>query len=338
MKKIPCLFFCTLFMCTFLSVQSQSNYRIVNTIPLPGDEKWDYLFSDDQAGRLYVSHGSMVQIIDEKKATVIGTITGINGAHGIAVAPSLNKGYITSGKDSSVIVFSTLTFKVISRITVTGKGPDGILYDPFSKMVLANNGKTNNISVINPATDKIEHTIQLPGKPEFSVSDGKGLVFVNLEDVSKMAMINTRNFTVEKIWPVSPGEEPSGLALDNDTHRLFSVCANKLMVIVDATSGKVIGTQPIGLKPDAAAFDPQLKRVYSSNGDGTLTIVQQNTDGTFKLLENFPTRSGCKTMTINKLTHHAYLSAADFDSPSNGEKPKVIPGTFVVLDIATNTK
>ena len=245
----------------------------------------------------------------------------------------MNKGFISSGKDSSVVVFDTRTIKVITKITVTGKGPDAIMFDPFSKKVFVFNGKTNNATVIDAATDKIRATIPLDGKPEFSVSDGKGKVYVNLEDKSSIAVIDPTTCKVEHVWSIAPGEEPTGLALNNVTHRLFSVCANKLMVITDAESGNVITTLPIGIKADGTAFDPGLKCAYSSNGDKTMTVVKEGNDDKFSIIGNVPTQEGARTITVNKMTHHIYLSAADFEPATDGQKPKIKPGTFLILDI-----
>jgi YVTN family beta-propeller protein len=317
----------------FLNAQTVSDFKIVNKIHLEGDEKWDYLFSDDLNSRLYVSHGSMVQVVDESKGTLVGKISGMNGVHGIAIAPELSKGFISSGKDSSVVVFDTRTLQVITKITVTGKGPDAIMFDSFSKKVFVFNGKSNNATVIDAATNKIVATIPLDGKPEFSVSDGRGKVYVNLEDKSSIAVINPTTCKVEHVWPIAPGEEPTGLALDNATHRLFSVCGNKLMVITDARSGKVISTLPIGEKCDGTAFDPGLKRAYCSNGDKTMTVVKEGSDGNYSVSENVPTQEGARTITVNKMTHHVYLSAADFEQAQDGAKPKIKPGTFVILDL-----
>jgi YVTN family beta-propeller protein len=317
----------------FLNAQTALYFKIVNKIHLDGDEKWDYLYSDDLNSRLYVSHGSMVQVVDESKGILAGKISGMNGVHGIAIAPEINKGFISSGKDSSVVVFDTKTLQVITKITVTGKGPDAILFDSFSKKVFVFNGKTNNATVIDAETNKILTTIPLEGKPEFSVSDGKGKVYVNLEDKNSIAVINSKTCTVEHTWPLAPGEEPTGLALDNITHRLFSVCSNKLMVITDASSGKIISTLPIGEKSDGTAFDQGLKYVYSSNGDKTMTVVKEGTDGKFSVLENVPTQEGARTIAVNKLTHHIYVSAGDFEPATDGQKPKIKPDTFVILDI-----
>ena len=334
MKKIT-LFLFALLSAVFVNSQNPKtdSYKIVTKIHLDGDERWDYLFSDDQAARLYVSHGGIVQVVDENKDEVIGKISGMNGVHGIAIATALNKGFISSGRDSSVTIFDTKTFQVITRITVTGKNPDAILFDPFSKKVFVYNGKTNNATVINAENNQIVATIPLDGKPEFSVSDGKGKVFVNIEDKSKIAVINSLTNKVENVWSVSPGEEPSGLAIDNETHRLFSVCNNKLMVVVDAENGKVITTLTIGEKTDGAAFDPELKCAYSSNGDATLTVVKEENKDKFNVLANVSTQKGARTIAVNKLTHHIYLPSANFETQKEGERPKMVPGTFVVLDV-----
>jgi len=314
-------------------VSPGKGYKIVNKFHLDGDEKWDYLYSDDLTGHLFISHGSMVQVMDEAKGNVIGTISGLKGVHGIAIAPSFNKGFISSGKDSSVTIFDTKTFQVIKKVLVTGAGPDAILFDPFSKKVFVYNGKSNNATVINAENNEILATIPLEGKPEFSVSDGKGKIYVNLEDKSIIAVINASTYKVENVWSVAPGEEPTGLALDNETHRLFSVCGNKLMIIIDAESGKVITNLPIGEKCDGVAFDPGGKFAYSSNGEGTLTIVKEGEKDSFKIIDNFKTQKGAKTITVNKKTHHVYLPVCNFEAQKGEEKPKIVPGTFVVLDI-----
>jgi DNA-binding beta-propeller fold protein YncE len=318
-----------------LHAQTVPNLKIVNRIHIEGDEKWDYLSSDDVASCLYVSHGNMVQVVDETSGKAIGKITGLNGVHGIAIASALNKGFISSGKDSSVVIFDLKTLNVISRITVTGRGPDAIMFDPYSNKVFVFNGKTNNATVISAETNKILATISLEGKPESSVSDCKGNVFVNLEDKSSIAVINTQSYKVDHVWPIAPGEEPTGLAIDVVNHLLFSVCGNKIMVIADSETGKVVTTLPIGERCDGVAIDPEMKRIYISNGDKTMSVVKEEKDGKFSVMENFPTQEGARTITVNRLTHHIYLSAADFEPPKDGQKAKILPGTFVVLDIET---
>jgi YVTN family beta-propeller protein len=315
-------------------MNTKSNYKIVNKISLEGDEKWDYLFSDDASSRLYVSHGSQVQVIDEVTRKQIGKITDLQGVHGIAIDPELNEGFISTKTDNSVTVFDTQTFNVIKKIAVNGKSPDAILYDSFSKKVFVGNGHSNNVSVIDPVSNKEIATIELTGNPEFIVSNCKGLIYLNLESASSIAAINATTYKVENVWSLTPGTEPTGLALDNDNHRLFSACANKMMMVVDALSGKVLSNLPIGEKVDGAAFDPALKCAYSSNGDETMTVIKEVAKNSFSVFENVKTGKGSRTIAVNKLTHHIYLPAAEFDAPAAGQKSgKLISGSFVILDI-----
>lgn len=338
MKPILLIFFLVFGSFFILGLsQSVSKFKIVNKIHLEGDAGWDYMYSDDNASRLYVSHGTMVQVVDETNGQLLGAVSGMKGVHGIAIVPNSGKGYISSGKDTTVTVFDLKTFTVIAKITTTGLNPDAILFDPYSNKIFTFNGKSNNSTVIDPATDKIITTISLEGKPEFSVSDGNGNIYVNFEKESEICRINASTLKAENVWSLSPGEEPTGLALDNETHRLFSACDNKMMVIMDAISGIVITTVPIGEKVDGAAFDPELKCVYSSNGEGTLTVVKEVDKNTFSVEENVLTQKGAKTIAVNRKTHHIYLSTADFEPKKEDDdpkaKPKIVPDTFVVLDI-----
>ena len=331
---IVLLIICASSLLTVYAQGTSSGYKVVKKIHLDGDGKWDYLFSDDASGRLYVSHGDRIHIIDESKGTELGAITGLEGVHGIAIAPDFAKGFISTKNDNMVIIFDTKSFKVIEKVNAEGKSPDAILFDPYSKKVFVCNGHSNNATVIDPATDKIVATIAFSGNPEFSATDGKGKIYINLEDAGKIVVVNAVTYKVENEWSLAPGKEPTGLALDNENHLLFSVCANNLMVVMNAESGKVVTTLPIGNKPDGCGFDPGLKRAFSSNGEGTMTIVQESAGGKFTVLENFPTQKGAKTMTVNKLTHHVYTTSADFQTPKEGGKPSPVPGSFTVLDIA----
>lgn len=326
----------------FLSIfglygQNASNgYKIVQKISLQGDGFWDYLTADDATGMLYVSHGKMVNVVDMKTGKEVATITDVNGVHGIAIALEFNKGFISNGADSSVTVFNTKDFKVIEKVHVTGKNPDAIIYEPFSKTIITWNGRTSNATVIDAKTDKVIQTIPLAGKPEAAVSDGKGKVFVNIEDKSEVSMINVKTWKVEQTWSISPGEEPSGLAFDNVNHRLFSA-TDKLMVILDSETGKVITTVPTGGRVDGAGFDPDLKRAYSSCGEGVLTVVQEENPNSFKVLANVPTQPGARTISVSAATHRIYLPTAEFgptpektaDNPR--PRPSVKPGSFTVL-------
>ena len=334
MKKAFLFFGCMILMSCFslLNAQAQkSEYKLSKTIQLTNDGGWDYLSVDEVNQKLFVSHSSQVNVVDLKTGEQIAVIPETYGVHGIAIANDLNKAFISCGKDSSVSVVDLNTFKLLAKITSTGKNPDAILYDQFSKKVFTFNGRSSNSTVIDAVTLKIIATIPLSGKPEFSQTDGKGKVYVNIEDKSTIAIINSVTLKVEKEWSIAPGEEPSGLALDNVNHRLFSVCGNKMMIISDAIASKVIANVPIGDGCDGVAFDPATKRIFASNGEGKMTVVQQESADQYKVVENFPTLQGARTITINKTTHHIYLPTAEL-LPGEGRRQSK-PNTFKVLDI-----
>ena len=338
MKKISIVILAI--MCVTFSLSAQSSgYRIANKFHIDGDDGWDALSADDATGRLYISHGTIVQVVDESNGTVLATITGLNGVHGIALATDLNKGFISSGRDSSVTVFDLKSFATTNKINVTGRNPDAILYDPYTHRVFTFNGGSSNATVIDATNDAVIGTIALDGKPEFPAADGKGKVYINIEDKSELSVINASSMTVESTWPLSPGEEPSGLALDAENHILFSACNNKTMVIINADNGKIITTLPIGERVDGADFDPATKRAFSSNGDGTLTVIQEESKDKFSVVENVETQKGARTIAIDKKTHHIFMPKADFDPPpppttdNPHPRPKLKPGTFIILDV-----
>lgn len=315
-------------------------YKIIKKIKLSGDEGWDYLTIDSKSKRLYVSHGSQVQIADAVTGKEIGTIPAI-GAHGIAIATELNKGFITNGKDSSVTIFDLNTMKVIEKVSVTGKNPDAILYDKFTQRIFSFNGRGKNATVINAITNKVEGTIALDGKPEFAATDNKGNIYVNIEDKSEVVKIDAKAMTVSAHWSIAPGQEPSGLAFDVENKRLFIGCDNNMMVIMDAENGKVVTNVPIGEGVDANAYDANTKLAFSSNGDGTLTVVHEDSPNKFSVLANVKTTKGARTMALDEQTHTIYLSSGDFEAeaPStNGKKhkPKVKTGSFTILVLGKN--
>ena len=338
MKKTFLLVYCALLFSN-CNAQKKSEYKIANTFHVEGDGSWDYLISDDETNRLFISHSTVVQVLDEQSGKLLGTIPDTKGVHGIALANDLNKGFISNGKDSSVTIFDLKTLATITKINVTGKNPDAILYDEFTHRVFTFNGRTSNATVIDAKENKVIATIALDGKPEFSVTDSKGKVYVNIEDKSELSVIDAVNLKVLNTWSVAPGQEPSGLALDNETHRLFSVCDNKLMIVLDAENGKIISKLPIGERVDGAAFDPKTKRAFSSNGDATLTVVNEMSSNKFKVLENFTTQKGARTMALNYKTHHLFLPSAEYgEAPAaTNENPKprptIKPNTFVILEV-----
>ncbi len=341
MKKFILLSFAMLFFLAgkVFSQAENTQYKIAQKFHLKDDGFWDYCNVDDATGLLYVSHNKEVQVVNVKNGETVATITGVDGVHGIALAPELNKGFISSGRDAKVLVFDLKTNATIGTVKTTGDNPDCILYDPFTKRVFTFNGRSSNSTVIDAKTLKVLGTIPLGGDPEFAQSDYKGKIYDNLENKSEIIEINAATMKVEHTWSIAPGEEPSGLSIDRETHRLFSVCRNKMMVVVNAETGKVITTLPTGGHTDGCAFDPGTKRAFSSNGEGTLTVVQEVDANTFKVLENVKTQVGARTITLDSKTHHIYLPTAEFgpapaataDNPR--PRPSLVPGSFTVLDI-----
>ncbi|MEO5584462.1 MAG: hypothetical protein ABIQ75_03320 [Flavobacteriales bacterium] len=319
---------------------AQDGYRIVNKFPVPGDGHWDLLAVDDATGRVFLSHGMETNVVDAKTGKLLATIPDTKGVHGIAIAPEEKKGFISCKDDSSVIIFDLESYRVLAHVKVNGSSPDAIIYDPFSHAVVDFNGHSANATVIDAKTNTVITDIALPGDPELAVSDGDGHVYVNLEDESMVCSIDARSWKVEHTWPLAPGKGPSGLAIDVRTHRLFSNCDNKMMVVMDAQSGKVITTLPIGEGVDGAACDPVTKRAFAPNGEGTLTIVQEDGADQYHVLATVPTQKGARTIAIDTRTHHVFLPTAEYGPAPEPTKeqprprPGVVPGTFVLLDIA----
>jgi YVTN family beta-propeller protein len=311
-------------------------YKISTRIPFPGEGGWDYLLAESSNRQLYVSHGTQVEVVDLDSEKPVAKITGMKRIHGIAIANEFNRGYISDGGDDVVVVFDLKSNAVLQKVAA-GKNPDGILYDPYSKRVFAFNGRSNDVTAIDAASGKVAGTVALDGKPEFPVSDGKGNVYVNIEDKSEIAQLDPQTLKVRKTWSISPCEEPSGLAIDLKARRLFSVCSNNKMAVVDADSGQVVATVAIGNGPDAAAYDAASKLVFSSNGEGTLTVVRQDSPDKYTVLKNAPTERSARTMTLDQKTHKIYLSAAQLgaapeptaDNPH--PRPKIVPDSFHVL-------
>jgi YVTN family beta-propeller protein len=321
------------------SLVAATSYKVVKSIPLGGSGGWDYLTADSQNRRLYVSHGTEVDVLNLNTGAVVGKIPNTNGVHGIAIADDLHRGFISDGRDNQVTIFNLKTLAVISTVKA-GTNPDGILYDPFSNRVFAFNGRSNDMTVIDAKTGKIAGTVPLGGKPEFPVTDAQGNIYVNIEDKSEIVHLDPNTLTIKNRWPVAPCESPSGLAIDAKYQRLFPVCDNKMMAVIDAGTGKVVTTVPIGEGPDAAGFDPDKKLVFSSNGEGTLTVVRQETPNRYTVAQNVQTQRGARTMALDLKTHKVYLAAAEFgpapaasaDNPR--PRPKILPGTFKLLVVS----
>jgi YVTN family beta-propeller protein len=316
--------------------KTPSGYHIVKQFKLGGDGGWDYLTVDPKARRLYVSRSTHVMVVDADTGAVVGDIPDTAGVHGIALVPDAGKGYTSNGRTSTVTVFDLKTLKALKQIPV-GKNPDAIIYDPASKRVFTMNGASNDATAIDAQTDTVAGTIALGGRPEFAVADEKGHVYANLEDKSTIVEFDSRKLAVETRWPLAPGEEPSGLAFDRKHRRLLSVCANKLMVVVNADDGKEVMTLPIGGGVDAAAFDPDTGLAFSSNGDGTLTVVREDSPDKFSVVENIKTQRGARTLALDPKTHQIYLVTAEFGPPPAPTperprpRPSIVPGSFILL-------
>jgi DNA-binding beta-propeller fold protein YncE len=328
MKKILLFFFCsiTLFLITLSS--SAQSYVLDKTIALPGNGGYDYAFIDQVNHRLYTSHGTAVNVIDLQTEKVIGTISGMKGVHGIAIVNDLNRGFITDGKANAVVAFDINTLQIIKTIPITGKGPDGIIYDPSSKKIFAFEGDSNSAAVVDPQELKQTATIALGGGPEFAVADGNGLIYNNLEDKSSLNVIDTKTLKVIHNYPLEPCGGPTGIAMDKVKQRLFTVCRqNKGMSVIDAQTGKVIQTLPIGTGVDAVAYDAATKLIIASNGDGTATIFKQNSADNYELVQTLKTQYRAKTMALDTTTHKLYFPVADYQP---GTKTQ-IADTFKVL-------
>ena len=317
-----------------------AQFKLVNKFIVGGEGRWDLLAFDAKQRRLFVSRATHVQVIDADSGKLVGDIPGTDGVHGIALADEFNAGFTSNGKSNSVTVFDLKTLNIIENINISGMNPDVIIYEPKSKHIFAFNGRSTNATVIDAATRKELASISLPGKPELAVSNEAGQVFVNIEDKNEIIVIDSGSNKVIKTYSLGSGTEPTGLAFDQKHHRLFAVCANNKMEILDSETGKIISEQVIGDGPDSAAFDPGLGIAFSSNGDGTLTLVKENDPDHFAVTQNVLTQKGARTMAYDSDKHIAYLVTASFgETPAaTKEQPKprpaIIPNSFVVLAVS----
>ncbi len=294
---------------------NSTGYHVFKKVALPGAGGWDYLTVDEAARRLYVSHATQVVVLDADSLEIVGKISDLSGVHGIAVAPEFGYGYITAGQMDAVIVFDLKTLAKVGEIKV-GKKPDAIVYDPSAKRVVAMNGDSGSATVIEAAENRAIKTLDLEGGPEFTVADGKGNVFVNLEDRSELLRVDTRRVEVMNRWPVAPCKAPSSLAFDAENRRLFLGCRSKVMAVLDADNGKVIATYPIGDHVDASAFDPAAKVVFNSTGDGNVFAFHQDSADKYTALDVIPTVQGSKTMTLDRKTQRLFVPARENDAIS----------------------
>ncbi len=311
-----------------LFAQDAGLYGFDKKIAVPGDGGWDYLSIDNINHHLFVSHGNSVKVIDLNTESVIGSIDNLKGVHGIAVANELNRGFISDGRGDAVIVFNLQTLDTIATIHIDGKNPDAIAYDPYTKRVFTFNGRSGNSTVIDAATLNILGTIDLGGKPEFAVADGKGKIFNNLEDKSSLNVIDTKSMKVIANYPLAPCVGPSGLAIDPKNERLFTACDDShTLSVVDGNTGKIITSLPIGDGVDADRYDPSTRLIFSSNGEGDVTIIKQESANSYKIVQTLKTQARARTIEVDPRTHKIYLSVGDFVQGTR----KMVPGSFAVL-------
>lgn len=288
---------------------SQSgNYHLLREVPIAPKGGWDYIAVDPSARRVYISHGMEVDVVDADSYSLVGKIAPTPGVHGIALAEDLGRGFISDGRASTITVFDLKTLKTLAVVHSTGEDPDAIVYDPVTQRVFAFNGHSGTATVLDARSTKVLGTIQLGGDPEFAVADGKGFIFNNLEDKSLLLKINARSLQTVARWPLAPCQSPSGLAMDRENRRLFSGCRNQVMVAVNADTGHVITSLPIGAHVDSTKFDPATHLVFDSNGDGTLTVIHQDSPNRYHIVQTVKTVPGARTSAVDLKTHHVFLT------------------------------
>jgi DNA-binding beta-propeller fold protein YncE len=322
------VFSIAVFVLTSFCSFGQHEYAVVKTFHISSPGGWDYIAVNNN--KVYVSHGTQVNILNEESGDSIGVIPNTNGVHGIAFDNTLHRGYTSNGRSNNVTVFDLNDNKILGEIA-TAENPDAIMYEPYTKTIITCNGRGKSLSIINPRDNTVISTIDVGGKPETAVSDESGKVFVNIEDKSEIAEVDLKTYKVTNRWSLNPGEGPSGLVYDKATKRLFSTC-DKLLVVMNAMNGNIVAKIPIGNGTDGAAFDSADKIIFTSNGEGTITAVKEISADNYKLLGNYKTKRGARTMTIDEKKHKLFLPTADFEAAqSTTGRPKMIPGTFQVL-------
>ena len=312
-------------------------YQFLKEIKVGGAGGWDYLSVDAAARRLYVTHATKIVVIDLDQEAVVGEIGDTPGVHGFALAPELGRGFSSNGKENQASIVDLKTLKTIAKIA-TGANPDAILYEPGQQEVYTFNGKGQSVTVFPAKFNGLLNsgesltTILLPGKPEFSVFDPlANRIYCNIEDQNEVVVIDPQTHKIVATWPLAPGEEPTGLAIDLAQHRLFAGCHNQRLITLDSATGKVSSSTPIGQGVDAVAYDPSTKLVFSSNGDGTVTIAHADTPDKLTVVQTLATERGARTMALDPSTHKIYLGSAQFEPAPAGQRPQIVAGSFKVL-------
>ncbi|HSU27568.1 MAG TPA: YncE family protein [Chitinophagaceae bacterium] len=331
---IKSLFILSVMVMTITGAKAQKEFHLVNTFHIKSPGGWDYLAVGPGNNRLYVSHSTQVNILDLTTGDSIGIIENTTGVHGIAFDKDQNKGFTSNGRLNTVTVFDLITNKIITQIP-TGQNPDAILFEPFSKMIITCNGRGKNLSRLDPVNNKLLDSVDVGGKPETAVSDGMGKLYVNVEDKNEIVAIDMKSFTVIAHWSILPAEEPTGLVLDKKSNRLFAGCGNKLLAVVNASTGKLQDSLKIGDGCDGVGFDSNNKYIFTSNGEGTMSVFQIKSTGQIENVGTITTKRGARTIAVDEKTHLIYLPTADFEQPdpnaAKGARPRMIPGSFQVL-------
>lgn len=310
MKKSPLLLGLTIVLCASLGAAAAANYQLLRTVAVPGTGGWDYVTVDDAARRVYISHSTQVDVLDADSFIHVGTIPNTPGAHGVAIDPISGRGYVTAGKADAVVAFDSKTLKTIGEIKV-GQKPDAIIYEPLTKRIYVMNGDSENISVLNAADGAVVGTITLGGGPEFAVSDGKGNLYVNLEEQNETLHIDVNELKVKDRWALAPCATPTSLAMDRENRRLFVGCRSKHLAVLNAENGKVVFTAPIGERVDAGAFDPRTRMVYLSTGDGKVFVFHQDAADEYSQVQEIVTKTGAKTMGFDAKTGNLFVPTND---------------------------
>ena len=324
----------TLAAATSLLAQSSSSYRITHTYTLGGDGGWDYIVPDPPNHRLFIGRQNRVMVVDEDNGTLLGEVTGIQGAHGTALADATGHGFATSGNDQSVVMFDLKTFKVLGRIPAA-EDADAIIYDSASNRVFTFNGDAHSSTVIDPRAGTLVTNLPLGGKPENGVSAGDGKVYANITDTSEVVEIDAKTATVARRWSTAPCKQPVSMAIDTAHHRLFSGCRSGVMAISDYQAGKVVATVPIGMGVDGAGFDAASGNAFASNADGTLTVIHQDTPDKYHVVENVQTPPGSRNMGLDPTNHRVFVVSGKFGpAPTTGRgRGPVLPGSFALMVI-----
>jgi DNA-binding beta-propeller fold protein YncE len=317
---------------------AQNNYKVIRRIPVGGEGGWDYVRVDPDAKRIYLSRGDHMMVVDETSGKVVGDLPNTKGIHGIALATDLGKGFTSNGGANTVTVFDLKTLKPTGEIKTTGENPDSIIYDPATKRVFTFNGRGNNATAIDATTEKVVGTVTLGGKPEEPALDGRGNMFVNLEDKSSVLEFDTKTLAVKGTWPLAPCEGPSALAMDTKSRRLFAACGG-MIAVMNADTGKVVATPAIGGDPDGNGFDPGTGLIFATCREGLLTVIHEDAPDKYTIVGNVNTQFGARTMSLDPKTHHVFTVTADYKpagapTPENPRpRPQPIANSFVILEV-----